>query len=360
MRQLSDYPTPSSLIAAKQWDQLEEVLTDLRYVEARCRSGETFDLIRDYASCLEALPELQKEKVEGLQRKEQLRKYAREMAAYATAKGIDASLPQPPDTRPALASIRRVESGPSQSDEEQAELSRNACIRTFAHFVSYFRYQLDRFPDETLSTAFNHASGGPVVMQASDLLDARGALWLRRDCRPAGPLLTPVCSGTLEGHSGPVYGIAITADGRTAVSASDDRTLRVWDVDSGECLKTLKGHTRAVCGVALTADGHTAVSASDDDRLLGVWNVDTGDYLGRLEGHTNDVNTVTLTLDGRAVVSAGRDRTLRVWEFDTGNLVSNYRLEASGLAVATASGNRIVAGTASGQLHFVTLCGHAS
>jgi WD40 repeat protein len=55
---------------------------------------------------------------------------------------------------------------------------------------------------------------------------------------------------TLEGHSGSVNGVAVTPDGRRAVSASDDKTLKVWDLDVGRLLRTLEGHDRGVSGVA--------------------------------------------------------------------------------------------------------------
>ena len=80
---------------------------------------------------------------------------------------------------------------------------------------------------------------------------------------------------TLAGHAGSVNGVALSADGRRAVSASSDQTLKVWDVETGRELRTLAGHTVAVNGVALSADGRRAVSASSDQTLK-VWDVETG------------------------------------------------------------------------------------
>ena len=56
--------------------------------------------------------------------------------------------------------------------------------------------------------------------------------------------------------------MAVTPDGRRAVSASEDRTLRLWDLESGQTLRTLEGHTDWVNAVAVTPDGRRAVSAS--------------------------------------------------------------------------------------------------
>jgi WD40 repeat protein len=72
--------------------------------------------------------------------------------------------------------------------------------------------------------------------------------------------------------------VALTPDGRRAVSASDDRTLRVWDLATGAELARLTGHEDWVLAVALTPDGRRAVSASDD-RTLRVWDMETGQEL---------------------------------------------------------------------------------
>ena len=64
--------------------------------------------------------------------------------------------------------------------------------------------------------------------------------------------------------------VAVTADGRLAVSASEDGTLKVWDLAAGAHLRTLRGHTDRVNAVAVTADGRQALSASDDGTLKAV------------------------------------------------------------------------------------------
>jgi WD40 repeat protein len=72
-----------------------------------------------------------------------------------------------------------------------------------------------------------------------------------------------------------IYGVALSADGRTAAFASGDATITVWEVDTGREIRTLEGHSRPVHGVALGADGRTAVSASED-MTLKMWDVASG------------------------------------------------------------------------------------
>jgi WD40 repeat protein len=146
--------------------------------------------------------------------------------------------------------------------------------------------------------------------------ERKGWPWLRPLKRsltaPGGPLIR-----MLEGHTNWVNAVAVTPDGRRAVSASWDRTLRLWDLSSGQTLRTLEGHTAWVKAVAVTPDGRRAVSGSID-RTLRLWDLRSGQTLRTLEGHTAEVSAVAVTSDGRQVVSASWDKTLRVWDLGSG------------------------------------------
>ena len=73
----------------------------------------------------------------------------------------------------------------------------------------------------------------------------------------------------------------MTADGKRAISASDDHTLKVWDLESGRALRTLEGHSSVVSCVAVMADGKRAVSASGDNTVR-VWDVESGAWIASL------------------------------------------------------------------------------
>ena len=148
---------------------------------------------------------------------------------------------------------------------------------------------------------------------------------------------------TLEGHTRSVWSCAVTPDGRRVVSASGDKTLKVWDLDTSRVVTTLGGHTGRVNGCVVTPDGWRVVSASDD-KTLKVWDLNTGRVVTTLEGHTGRVNGCAVTLDGRCVVSASGDKTLKVWDLDTGQVVTTLDGHTEGVrsCAVTPDGRRVV------------------
>jgi WD40 repeat protein len=113
-----------------------------------------------------------------------------------------------------------------------------------------------------------------------------------------------------------VYGVAVTSDGRFAVSASFDNTLKMWDLDKGQALRTLKGHTSHVYGVAVTWDGRFAVSASEDNTLK-VWNLRTGQSLATLEAHA-PLHCCAVTTDGKTILAGDRAGALHILDWRPG------------------------------------------
>jgi len=133
----------------------------------------------------------------------------------------------------------------------------------------------------------------------------------------------------LQGHTGEVNGCAISADGRWVVSASDDKTVKIWNRESGEMVHSLQGHTNGVRGCAMSADGKWVVSASDDGTLK-IWareTGETGETVRTLQGHGDLFSGCAVSADGRWIVSASSDKTLKVWEMQNGKCLCTLPLE---------------------------------
>jgi WD40 repeat protein len=140
----------------------------------------------------------------------------------------------------------------------------------------------------------------------------------------------------LPGHTGAVWEVAVTADGQQAVSASRDKTLRVWDLASGAELHILRGHTDQVTTVAVTPDGRVAVSGSHD-RTVRSWDLATGQLLRTFEGHSFDINLLVVTPDGSKAISGSSDETIRVWDLNQGVEVLTLQAHTDSIRAVTVS-----------------------
>ncbi len=122
-------------------------------------------------------------------------------------------------------------------------------------------------------------------------------------------------------QSGGVTCLAVSADNRTVVSGGSDRAVRVWDVASSRCRATLRGHEFSVESVAVSADGRIAVSGGEDNTVR-VWDLASGQGRATLAEHTwkvvVDVIAVAVSADGRTAVSRSSDKRVRVWDLPSG------------------------------------------
>ncbi|KAG8983991.1 hypothetical protein FRB93_006865 [Tulasnella sp. JGI-2019a] len=150
---------------------------------------------------------------------------------------------------------------------------------------------------------------GTTVISGSD--DSTLRLW---DAKTGAAIGKP-----MEGHALQITCMAVSPDSTTIVSGSLDNTLRLWDAKTGEVIgKAMIGHTWWVQCVAVSPNSATIVSGSDDNTLR-LWDAKTGEAIGRaLKGHTKWVRCVAVSPDGTTIISGSGDHTLRLWDIRTG------------------------------------------
>jgi WD40 repeat protein/mono/diheme cytochrome c family protein len=131
----------------------------------------------------------------------------------------------------------------------------------------------------------------------------------------------------LEAQSSRANAIAFSPDGRHALFASSDKTVRLHDIDAGRDLRRFIGHTASVWCVAFSPDGKRALSGSADATVR-LWDVETGREVKRLNGHEALVTTVAFSPDGRRALSGGYDHTVILWDLESGRAVRDWEGQA--------------------------------
>lgn len=152
-------------------------------------------------------------------------------------------------------------------------------------------------------------------------------------------------------HLDQYHGVSISPDGSKMLTANRDRTARLWDIASGQCLMVLEEHTGELRRVVFLNDGVRAVTTADDGTLR-LWDLATGACTLVMDGRGGMVTAVAVSPDDRYVVSGSHNGTVRVWSLtggvpesgteETGNPVKKILVAGDGtFFVSLSSGNDI-------------------
>jgi WD40 repeat protein len=141
---------------------------------------------------------------------------------------------------------------------------------------------------------------GSKVLSAS--VDKTARVW---DSRTLAPLL-------VLPHSDFVNTAQFSSDGTRILTAENDSTARIWDARTGEQIGVLSGHHSSVYAAAISADGNRIVTGSSD-RTVRIWDAHKAIQLAVFNGHDADLSAVAFSPDGAWVASASQDKTARIW-----------------------------------------------
>jgi WD40 repeat protein len=136
--------------------------------------------------------------------------------------------------------------------------------------------------------------------------------------------------GEFYGHVGAVLSVAISIDGRFLASSGEDPAIRVWDMETGVCLKTLEQQQYWLVTLAfdptsqIPGERHRLASGGGDQAIR-LWDVETGQILQTFKGHTQAVLAVAFSPDGQILASSSADQTIRLWNARTGGAIAVWQ-----------------------------------
>jgi WD40 repeat protein len=163
--------------------------------------------------------------------------------------------------------------------------------------------------------------------------------------------------------------VKVTPDGTKVIAGSTEGTIEIWDLNIEQELCTLYAHTETLTTVDITPDGEKIVSGSVD-KTIKVWDLVTGQQLLTLTGHLSFISSLAITPDGEKIVSGSADKTIKVWDLVTGQqLLTFSSIYPIALAI-THDGTKVVSGGSSGiqvwdlaiakELFIPSFCTHAT
>lgn len=151
------------------------------------------------------------------------------------------------------------------------------------------------------------------------------------------------------GHLEGISDLAWSSDSHYICSASDDRTLRIWDARAApyECLKILRGHSDFVFCVNFNPQSNLIVSGSFDETIR-IWDVTTGKCTRVIQAHSLPVTSVHFNKDGSLIVSGSHDGSCKIWDAKEGTCLKTLiddKVPAVSFAKFSPNGKFILAAT---------------
>lgn len=152
-------------------------------------------------------------------------------------------------------------------------------------------------------------------------------------------------------HRATVHTVDFSPDGTWLASGGDDCTARCWHIQTGRCLALLQGHQAAIRTVCISPDGRTCITGSEDSTIRH-WHMSDGQCLKKLQGHGGAIWEIALSPDGNTLVSSSLDRQIRIWALNSGHRLQTsmgYADYTHGLAFSP-DGKTLAAGSSTSQV----------
>lgn len=193
------------------------------------------------------------------------------------------------------------------------------------------------------SLSFSPSPGNAALIAATPTQQWRDAKLLRN----------------IKGHADAVGEIAISQDGQLLATGSDDQTIKLWNLTTGQPLRTFSGHSDQITALAISPDAEILVSGGGiEDGSIKLWNLKTGELINTFQKKEGMIPSLAITPDGQTLASARRGEGLgfvseiTLWNLETGKQLLQFDVENLTLSLAfSPNGKLLASGSEDGTIH---------
>ncbi|PSR16420.1 hypothetical protein C8255_17940 [filamentous cyanobacterium CCP3] len=156
----------------------------------------------------------------------------------------------------------------------------------------------------------------------------------------------------IKGHISNVWALQFAKNTNFLITASDDRQIKIWNIESGELIKTLEQHSSWVASIDLDCSGRILASGGGDNTIK-LWMLATGAMLRNLEGHSQSIHAIKFhPANSDILVSGSSDNTIRIWDVESGNCLQILKGHYDSIFSVSFSldGNLLVSGGADKEI----------
>ncbi|TNE45748.1 MAG: DUF4062 domain-containing protein [Deltaproteobacteria bacterium] len=152
------------------------------------------------------------------------------------------------------------------------------------------------------------------------------------------------CVSQLRGHDKLIATVACDSSGRFALTGSKDKTVRLWDLQTSQCVQAFEGHNKVINSVCFHPDNRHILSGSWDNTAR-LWDRETGQCVRIFEGHQDDIKSIAIDASGQRLYTASKDETARIWDLSTGQCLHVLPHQGTVFSIqASADGQKVMTG----------------
>lgn len=313
------------LLELNDLGRLESILTDIRFIEARCDAEQVVDLLIDYQRTLNVLPESETTHDVGAERSRAIEVFTEQLIQ---ANVIDKTIPPPQSIS--------LEHKEPKLHHLPADMTRAERIHEFALFLEQHRTAFEQHGKHegfVLQQALNSSVVGPVTKAAKINIDQRNSFPLVRIHDLSKDLHLGTFGTKKAIPTGAQYGalncLDITLDASIGVTGGDDCIVRVFDLNQGIKIAETKPLPHRILDLAITPDGCLAFAGLVDGYICLI-DIKKGVCLWLIKAHEHPVASVDISADGAIGISATfNPGSIKVWNLNRRSCV--HTLHADGL-----------------------------